>query len=992
MSANDVTGNYYDSAVSFAKGKSICGTGKTVAGPTSAPKKPTDDSGRKYKTVPTRSAAGTLFMLPLTTQRDGTLERCVYNSMAEERFTHWLLVTSAEREAYWSGRNDELMAQLKLDASNDSSKMSTRLKTQTELLPPPCVSVVTYERLGVLEWFVSSHSPLVSRGKSQQLITKFFKKVNGGTQLPSNLTPQNALLVIDEAHGLLPYLRTQPRLAQTLRKFGRVYHFTYNVKLVDVGYLLRTLPKERLSDDERKYIYGDRKENIQALPFGDDDAVYARFGKHRHFRTLSQLASQTNGKLIDFATTAVVLANVARVPGLTTVSNKWADALSPTARSSGKSRRGWLRRLRRTAKDATKASTKPAHAPPPVYTDDDVDDAFRRLVAWKEKHSVRRRDTGRTRKPVRGRAHYRKQGGGARTHRRSVSTTTRRRSATNRRRHHRHQRGGVDVLTCGVGIMLLSVLESFRPGTAQSLGGEMFNLMGKITSGFFISMGKSIRHTTRELTPYIHTACQWIRRMNRYLLAHFPKSMSQFRGLATYAHRAFQFVGKRVYNIPSRYRGLTLLFVGMVGVLLMVRVIVDCLYPAGKYDGEKLFPSGDKTRVCLSKFVFVLSSINTKPDTLGHKEHLHGHPGLKRVQTTLTPGESSEALQWTLYCRKSHDPARAREGLRIGTLSHKRWGRDKTTVGGKLLECIKRHKDATKTRAAGESNVGTGLVFTHFSDVAKIVADHDEGFTLYTASTDVTSAPHGVSTKNNNAHKETHVWVVDEQTLLSGEIRSNMFKRISHIHFLEPTSYSTKELVYLMCDNTAHYNRFVDYKTLTRCLNILNINVNIGHLKTVKQTVYEYVSVYPRLSSGDVIDTVSAIKQQEGLPVAHLWKSLKTPDQLVWDQHRSLQDDVQEWIQELGQYTVPGGTMSTSSTFTKVQCVEFSTRLQAARDYYNRRLEGVLSGYSMNEDEILSLALYKAEKEKQKSLIKLLREELKESLFVDKSSSYPHPF
>ena len=119
---------------------------------------------------------------------------------------------------------------------------------------------------------------------------------------------------------------------------------------------------------------------------------------------------------------------------------------SPAARSSGKSRRGWLRRLRRTAKDATKASTKPVHAPPPVYTDDDVDDAFRRLVAWKEKHSVRRRDTGRTRKPVRGRAHYRKQGGGTRTHRRGASATT-------RRRRQRHQRGGVDVLTCGVGIM-----------------------------------------------------------------------------------------------------------------------------------------------------------------------------------------------------------------------------------------------------------------------------------------------------------------------------------------------------------------------------------------------------------------------------------------------------------------------------------------------------------------------------------------------------------
>ena len=351
MSGQDRPVNYYEPAVSFAKEatKSISDVVK-------------DKDRPDHKIVPTRSDAGTLFMLPLTTQRDGTLERCVYNSLAEdERFTHWYLVTSAEREAYWSARNHELMDQLKLDVSNHR-KRGKELKTQTEHFPPPCVSVVTYERLGVLEWFVSSQSPVVSRGKSQPLITNFFSKIGkktGGTQLPPKLHPQNALLVIDEAHGLLPYLRTQPRLAQTLRKFGRVYHFTYNVKLVDVGYLLRTLPDKSLSIDEREYIYGDRNKNIQALPFGDDDAVYKRFGKHRHFRSLSQLASQTNGKLIDFATTAVVLANVARVPGLTTVSNKWADALSPTVRSSGKSRRGWLRRLRRTAKDATKASTKP---------------------------------------------------------------------------------------------------------------------------------------------------------------------------------------------------------------------------------------------------------------------------------------------------------------------------------------------------------------------------------------------------------------------------------------------------------------------------------------------------------------------------------------------------------------------------------------------------------------------------------------------------------
>lgn len=955
MSVNDAKdgpGNYYESAVSFAKEAT-----KSIS--------VNDKNGPEYKTVPTRSNAGTLFMLPLTTQRDGTLERCVYNSMAEERFTHWFLVTSAEREAYWSRRNEELMDQLTLDASNDSKK-STRLRTQTELLPPPCVSVVTYERLGVLEWFVSSHSPVVSRGKSQQLITKFFKKVNRGTQLPSNLTPKNALLVIDEAHGLLPYLRTQPRLAQTLRKFGRVYHFTYNVKLVDVGYLLRTLPKERLSDDERAYIYGDRKENIQALPFGDDDAVYARFGKHRHFRTLSQLASQTNGKLIDFATTAVVLANVARVPGLTTVSNKWADALSPSARSSGKSRRGWLRRLRRTVKGATKASTKPAHAPPPVYTDDDVDDAFRRLVAWKEKHSVRRRDTGRTRKQGRGRAHYRKQGGGTRTHRRGASATTRRR--------HRHQRGGVDVITCGVGIMLLSVLESFRPGTAQSLGGEMFNLMGKITSGFFISMGKSIRHTTRELTPYIHTACQWIRRMNRYLLAHFPKSMSQFRGLATYAHRAFQFVGKRVYNIPSRYRGLTLLFVGMVGVLLMVRVIVDCLYPAGKYDGEKLWkPLHEDTGggVCLSTFVFVQdnakreSRFNPGADATNKHHFLR----VKTVRHTLPRDKCREALQWTMYCRKSHDPERVHDGLWIGA--------DDTTRQAKLETRIQKHLGKTTTDDGKATTNNRGLIFTHFSDVAEELCT-TEGWTHLTAKY--------LHPQNEILPRHTRMLVLDEATLMK-HYRPDSLYDIAHIHFYEPTSYSTKEAVDTMCKQGHRYDTFETFATLQPLLSAYNAlyktTYRVGYTKDIPRQYYEYVSHYPRWWPSDLTSTANLVADSDGLSVSHLWRAMKTPDELARDRILSVQEDVKQVQTALGQYVPVKGTMqeSVDASEDKGKRRQWLASVNTGKKYYEAKLKGALDDFTMSNQDLLALALTEAEEAKQKALVERLRKAMAANVF-----------
>ena len=961
MSANDAKdGNYYESAVSFAKGGSICDTGKL-----------TDDSGREYKTVPTRSNAGTLFMLPLTTQRDGTLERCVYNSLTEMRsqpFTHWFLVTSAEREAYWSRRNEELMDQLTLDASNDSKK-STRLRTQTELLPPPCVSVVTYERLGVLEWFVDTNtiSTVVTHNKRTRAASdptpRKNRKYAGGVQL---LNPQNALLVIDEAHGLLPYLRTQPRLAQTLRKFGRVYHFTYNVKLVDVGYLLRTLPVEKESEEH---------EYIQALPFGDDDAVYARFGKHRHFRTLSQLASQTNGKLIDFATTAVVLANVARVPGLTTVSNKWADALSPAARSSGKSRRGWLRRLRRTAKDATKASTKPAHAPPPVYTDDDVDDAFRRLVAWKEKHSVRRRDTGRTRKPGRGRAHYRKQGGGTRTHRRGASATT-------RRRRHRHQRGGVDVLTCGVGIMLLSVLESFRPGTAQSLGGEMFNLMGKITSGFFISMGKSIRHTTRELTPYIHTACQWIRRMNRYLLAHFPKSMTQFRGLATYAHRAFQFVGKRVYNIPSRYRGLTLLFVGMVGVLLMVRVIVDCLYPAGKYDGEKLWKplSEDTGGVCLSTFVFVQD--NAKREARFHTgadaTNKHHFLRVKTVRHTLPRDKCREALQWTMYCRKSHDPERVHDGLRIGA--------NDTTRISKLKTRIRIHLGKTTTDDGKATTNNRGLIFTHFSDVAEELCT-TEGWTHLTAKY--------LHPQNEILPRHTRMLVLDEATLMK-HYRPDSLYDIAHIHFYEPTSYSTKEAVDTMCKQGHHrYDTFETFATLQPLLSAYNslykTTYRVGYTKDIPRQYYEYVSHYPRWWPSDLSSTANLVADSDGLSVSHLWRAMKTPDELARERILSVQEDVKQVQTALGQYA-PVSVKGTMQDTVDASTIErkrgkWLKWLNTGKKYYEAKLKGALDDFTMSNQDLLALALTEAEEAKQKALVERLRKAMATNVF--KSTTAP---
>ena len=422
---------------------------------------------------------------------------------------------------------------------------------------------------------------------------------------------------------------------------------------------------------------------------------------------------------------------------------------------------------------------------------------------------------------------------------------------------------------------------SFRPGTAQSLGGEMFNLMGKITSGFFISMGKSIRQTTRELTPYIHTACQWIRRMNRYLLAHFPKSMSQFRGLATYAHRAFQFVGKRVYNIPSRYRGLTLLFVGMVGVLLMVRVIVDCLYPAGKYDGEKLWkPLREDVKVCLSTFVFVQD--NAKRESRFHSgadaTNKHHFLRVKTVRHTLPRDKCREALQWTMYCRKSHDPERVHDGLRIGA-------DDTTTRKTKLETRIQRHlgKTTTTTTDDGEAAKTTtttknrGLVFTHFSDVAKELCKNNQttGWVHLTATHLQGKLPY-----------DAGILVLDEATLMK-HYRPDSLPGVAHIHFYEPTSYSTKEAVDSMCRKGERHDTFKTFTTLQSLLSAYNaLNKNkttyrVGYTKEIRHQYYEYVSHYPRWWPSDLSSTANLVADSDGLSVSHLWRAMKTPDELA---------------------------------------------------------------------------------------------------------------
>ena len=248
--------------------------------------------------------SGTIFVIPNGKKRDITLETCVYAALSQQPTTlnHWFLLTSSAREQYWLKRNKRL-SNILSDSSDTSDESDTSDTphiatdgTGLSFPPPPCVSVVTFERLGVLGWFADD------KNHTEQI------------------KPKQGILAIDEAHLLVPYLRTHPTLADSLfKRFGRIFHFTYNIKLCDLGYLLQTFDCSN-NDKESKYI--------KDFPTGDDEEFQKKYVKHEGFHTVVQWTKQINGKLFDFAVTAAILVNIARIPGIISWANKWADMFS----------------------------------------------------------------------------------------------------------------------------------------------------------------------------------------------------------------------------------------------------------------------------------------------------------------------------------------------------------------------------------------------------------------------------------------------------------------------------------------------------------------------------------------------------------------------------------------------------------------------------------------------------------------------------------------
>ena len=232
--------------------------------------------------------------------------------------------------------------------------------------------------------------------------------------------------------------------------------------------------------------------------------------------------------------------------------------------------------------------------------------------------------------------------------------------------------------------------------------------------------------------------------------------------------------------------------------------------------------------------------------------------------------------------------------------------------------------------------------------------------------------------------------VLDEATLMK-HYRPDSLPGIAHIHFYEPTSYSTKEAVDTMCKQGHRYDTFETFATLQPLLGAYNslykTTYRVGYTKDIPRQYYEYVSHYPRWWPSDLTSTANLVADSDGLSVSHLWRAMKTPDELARDRILSVQEDVKQVQTALGQYMPVKGTMQESVDASENQRGKWLKSLNTGKKYYEAKLKGALDDFTMSNQDLLALALTEAEEAKQKALVERLRKAMAANVF--KSTSVP---
>ena len=211
---------------------------------------------------------GTIYALPIGHRRDITLLNLVRHTLHlhdDSKLTCWILVTSYARLQSW----------YTLIKEHTSTKTQNSNPDEDDYLPhdqiPCCIAIMTYDQLGNLEWF---------------------------SEISSNI-----ILVMDEAHNLIPHVRRSPSIMTTLKQYGRIFYFTYDLLLADLGFLLRTF-----NVPENNAIH----RWVQNFPLGENE-THTRFLRHYSIKTIAKFASEKGCRSMwNFVTVLFVINNINR--------------------------------------------------------------------------------------------------------------------------------------------------------------------------------------------------------------------------------------------------------------------------------------------------------------------------------------------------------------------------------------------------------------------------------------------------------------------------------------------------------------------------------------------------------------------------------------------------------------------------------------------------------------------------------------------------------
>ena len=525
----------------------------------------------------------------------------------------------------------------------------------------------------------------------------------------------------------------------------------------------------------------------------------------------------------------------------------------------------------------------------------------------------------------------------------------------------------------------------------------MWNLLGKITSGFFINMGKSIGSITKQLSPYVNTVSKSIVQFSKYIISHFPKSPSQFKGLRSVINKGLQFIDGTLYHLPVRHRGLTLLFVAFVGALHVARAVQMVVYPARQYDANKLFTPDEKkkTNKTLANFVYVArehirlvhndNTIRTRIRRIAKHNSTHSPHPIKLVHYTLTNTQCEEAILWSQRCRRNTDNKHLHKGLLISNKY------DNSAKWKRLTEVL------------GASKNADGILFTHDSTLThdsklKHSLKNKTSYNIesWPRSARLSLEEQRLQTLRNVLNKyrdgaendsRATLWIIHKDSLYDHQPSdTTLLQHVGHIHFLEPTDYSLKQIVYSLCEyaNTPH----TKFNRLLPELDFGTTKFSIGYESTVQLQIYEYVSRFPHWTSDILSIFPSKHKSVKQVVNEH---RLYTPDQIALAQYTTIQDDVRQlqnmYSDKLHSHE-SGATLQLKELRKKpIKVGDFRDTFTKYKKHYEKCILGELKHVKeLTEKEQLERALMNAENEKQNMLIGRLRKEMQETLFKNMKS------